>query len=205
MFDSFIRPYIDPPLNSTAKLLAKLGVSANAITFIGFGFALCCFAALSLGLYGFAILFIMLNRLMDGLDGPLSRQTKSTDLGGFFDIVFDFIFYSGTIFFFAFGYADLTINTTLAATFLIFSFMGTGSSFLAYAIVATKRGENHDEQGKKSFFYARGLAEGTETILVLLLICILPEKFSYIAYAYGFICWITTFGRVTQAYNNFKE
>ena len=205
MFDSRLRPYIDPPLNQAAKFLAGVGITANILTVIGFVFALCCFAALAAGLYYWAILLIILNRLMDGLDGPLSRQTQSTDLGGYLDIVFDFIFYSGTIFFFALGADDNTSSTALAAAFLIFSFMGTGSSFLAYAIVAAKRGENHEEQGKKSFYYAQGLAEGTETIITLLLICIFPENFIIIAYAYAVICWITTAGRIGLAYSNFKE
>jgi phosphatidylglycerophosphate synthase len=204
MFDSHIRPHIDPSLNHVAKMLARFGVSADTLTFIGFGFAVCCFIALAFGLYGAAIIFVVLNRLMDGLDGPLSRQTQSTDLGGYLDIVFDFIFYSGVIFFFALGLNGLTVNVALAAAFLIFSFMGTSTSFLAYAIMATKRGENHEEQGKKTFFYAQGLAEGTETILVLLLICIFPAQFVPIAYTYGFICWLTTFGRVMLAHNNFK-
>lgn len=205
MFDSLIRPYIDPPLNKAAKILTQYNVSANLITVIGFFFAICSFVALSFGLYGIAIIFIVMNRLMDGLDGPLSRQTESTDLGGFLDIVFDFIFYAGVIFFFALGYNPLSVEIALAAAFLIFSFMGTGTSFLAYAIVAAKRGESHEKQGKKSFFYAQGLAEGTETIVVLLLICIFPEKFVPIACLYGFICWLTTAGRILQAYNNFKK
>ena len=205
MLDSRLRPYIDPPLNHIAKFLARTGVTANTLTFTGFVFALCCFVSLAAGLYPLAILFIILNRLMDGLDGPLSRQTQSTDLGGYLDIVFDFIFYSGTIFFFALGADDNTNSTALAAAFLIFSFMGTGSSFLAYAIVAAKRGENHEEQGKKSFYYAQGLAEGTETIITLLLICIFPKYFIIIAFTYAVICWITTAGRIGMAYTNFKE
>ena len=204
MFDSKIRPHIDPPLNKLAEQLVKLGLTANIITGVGFLFALCCFASLVFGAYGLAIIFIILNRFMDGLDGPVSRQTSSTDLGGFLDIVFDFIFYSGTIFFFAVGVDDNTSSTALAAAFLIFSFMGAGSSFLAYAIVAAKRGQNHEEQGKKSFFYAQGLAEGTETIATLLLICIFPSSFIIVAYLFGFICWLTTAGRIALAYNSFK-
>lgn len=205
MLDSKIRPYIDPPLNRLAKYLSRFGVTANIVTVIGFIFALCCFVALSFGAYGVAILFIILNRLMDGLDGPISRQTSATDLGGYLDIVFDFIFYSGTIFFFALGADDGTKYTALAAAFLIFSFMGAGTSFLAYAIVAAKRGENHEEQGKKSFFYAQGLAEGTETIITLLLICFFPHNFIVIAYVFGVVCWLTTAGRIMLAYNSFKE
>lgn len=138
---------------------------------------------------------------MDGLDGPVARQTQATDLGGFYDIVSDFIFYSGTVFFFALGRPDVA----LSAAFLIFSFMGTSSSFLAYAIFAMKRGMGHSRQGRKSFFYAAGIAEGTESIAVLVLICLLPEYFTPIALIYGGLCWITTFGRVLQAGKDFAH
>lgn len=195
MLDSHLRPFIDPPLNHVAKFLARQGVHADILTAVGFFFSLCAFAALSFQYYWVAIFFIILCRLMDGLDGPLARMTQATDLGGFYDIVSDFIFYSGTIFFFAVGRPDMA----LAAAFLIFSFMGTGSAFLAFAILAAKNGHHHEKQGKKSFFYVAGLAEGTESIAVLLLICIFPNAFVWIAYIYGAICWMTTLGRVIHA------
>lgn len=199
MLDSRIRPLIDPPLNAVARALAKTGISANAVTGIGFVFSLCAFAALAFAQYGLAILFIALSRLMDGLDGPLARQSQATDLGGYFDIVSDFIFYSGAVFFFAVGQPE----STLPAAFLIFSFMGTASSFLAYAIIAAKRGLNHERQGHKSFFYLKGITEGTETIALLVFICVFPGLFSWAAYIFGGLCWLTTLGRTTQAVRDF--
>ena len=201
MFDSYIRQYIDRPLNATARVLAKTGVSANMLTAAGFAFSLCVFAALAFQFYNIALLFIVLSRLMDGLDGPLARQTQATDLGGYFDIVSDFIFYSGTVFFFAVGRPDMA----LPAAFLIFSFMGTGSAFLAHAILAAKRGLHHERQGKKTFFYVSGLAEGTESIAVLLLICLIPNYFAWAAYIFGGVCWLTTFARVLQAAQDFGD
>lgn len=200
MLDSYIRPLIDPPLNVIARALLKTGITANMLTAIGFSLSLCAFAALAFQAYAIAILFIVLSRLMDGLDGPVARQSQATDLGGYLDIVSDFIFYSGTVFFFAVGRPE----TALAAAFLIFSFMGTASSFLAYAIVAAKRGINHERQGKKSFFYAAGIAEGTESIFVLILICLAPSYFSWIACIFGGLCWMTTAGRARLAIRNFK-
>ena len=199
MLDSTLRPLIDPPLNALARALFKRGISANMVTALGFAFALCAFAALGFFSYGIALIFILLSRLMDGLDGPLARQTEATDIGGFFDIVSDFIFYSGVVFFFAVGRPEVA----LASAFLIFSFMGTASSFLAYAIIASKRDINHERQGKKSFFYVSGIAEGTETILVLVLFCLLPDYFTVIAVIYGVLCWLTTYGRVRQAVHDF--
>lgn len=201
MLDSTVRNLIDPLLNRIAHKLMKLGVRANTLTAIGFVFSILGFIAVAYQQYGLTILFILLSRAMDGLDGPLARQTAATDFGGYLDIVFDFIFYAGTVFFFAVGQP----NFALPAAFLIFSFMGTGSSFLAYAIMAAKHGINHDKQGKKSFFYLRGLTEGTETIFVLVMICLIPSHFSMIAYMFGGLCWLTTFGRIRQAASDFNN
>jgi hypothetical protein len=42
---------------------------------------------------------------------------------------------------------------------LIFSFVGTGSSFRAYAIMAAKRGVSTELRGRKSLYYLGGLTE----------------------------------------------
>ena len=61
--------------------------------------------------------------------------------------------------------------------------MGTGSSFLAFAIMAAKRGLSTDLRGRKSLYYLGGLTEGTETILFLALACLLPAWFALLALA----------------------
>ena len=201
MLDSRIRPLIDPPLNAAARLLAKTGTSPNTVTIAGFCIGLGAFAALFFQLYAAAALLIAVNRIFDGLDGALARAEKRvSDLGGFLDIVTDFIFYAGIVFFFAAGQPE----TALAAAFLIFSFTGSGVSFLSYAIIAAKRGVVSEKQGKKSFFYVAGLAEGTETVAALLLICLLPQYFTVIALVFGTACWLTALGRVYQAFRDFS-
>lgn len=201
MFDNRIRPLLDPCLSAVAARLQAIGVSANTLTGMGFFFSLLAFAALSLASYGWALLFLVLSRIMDGLDGPLARLTRPTDLGGFLDIVSDFVFYAGIVFFFAVGKPD----AALAAAFLIFSFVGTGSSFLAYAIIVEKRGLRPDGKVRKSFYYLGGLTEGAESIAALVLICLVPGFFEWIAYGFGTLCWLTAIGRVGQAVRDFKE
>ena len=91
-------------------------------------------------------------------------------------------------------------NNGLAAAFLIFSFIGTSSSFLAFAAAAEKKGISTNAYGIKGFYYLGGLAEGTETILFLVIICIYPATFSVLAVVFGSICWITVLGRFSSAY-----
>ncbi|MGQ7148234.1 CDP-alcohol phosphatidyltransferase family protein, partial [Escherichia sp. SS-MK2] len=48
----------------------------------------------ALGWYLAALVVILLNRLLDGLDGALARRRGLTDAGGFLDISLDFLFYA---------------------------------------------------------------------------------------------------------------
>ena len=197
MLDTFFIKNLKQPLRQTAVIVDKFGVKANWITLIGFVVGMMVLPALYLGNTSLALLCIIINRVMDGLDGAVARVQGPTDLGGYLDITLDFIFYSAVIF----GFALMNpIENALAASFLIFSFMGTGSSFLAFAIMAEKRKIERLEYGRKSLYFLGGLTEGTETIIFLLLICLLPSYFAIFAYIFGSLCWITTVTRIYAGY-----
>jgi phosphatidylglycerophosphate synthase len=201
MLDARLRRLIDPPLERLAGPLAARGLSANAVTLIGFALGLCAMAAIALQHYLLGLGLLLVNRLCDGLDGALARRRGLSDLGGFLDIVLDFIVYSGVPF--AFALADPARNG-LPAAFLIFSFVGTGTSFLAFAIMAAKRGLATDLRGRKSLYYLGGLTEGTETILAFVLACLLPGWFPAVAYVFGGLCWLTTATRITAAWQTLR-
>lgn len=200
MLDRHLRPWIDPPLERLAAVLAPR-LRANWVT-VG-GFALGCLAILAvmLGHFTVGLALLLLNRLADGLDGAIARRNGVTDLGGYLDIVLDFIVYAGIVF--AMAAADPAANA-LAAAFLLFAFMGTGASFLAFAIMAAKHGLDSPEQGTKSLYYLGGLAEGTETILFLVAILLWPEAFPRLAWLFGAVCWLTTAGRILIAVRSFR-
>lgn len=201
MFDAALRRVIDPPLNAAGRRLARAGVSANAVTVIGFVLGLAAVPALALQRYDVALALILANRLSDGLDGAVARAVGPSDLGGYLDIVLDFIFYSAVVFGIALGRP----GEAVFAAFLIFSFIGTGASFLAYAVIAAKRGITTEARGRKSIFYLGGLTEGTETIACLVAICLFPAFFPWIAGVFGVMCWLTTASRIAQAVGSFKS
>ena len=196
MLDARLRRLIDPPLDRLGVPLAAHGVSANAVTATGFAIGLGAAAAIAAQAYLLGLALLLLNRLFDGLDGAIARQRGLSDLGGFLDIVLDFLIYSAVPL--AFALADPAANA-LPAAFLIFSFVGTGSSFLAYAIMAAKRGISTELRGRKSLYYLGGLTEGTETILAFVLACLWPTLFPWIAWVFGTLCWLTTATRITVA------
>ena len=200
MLDARFRRWIERPLDRLGAGLARLGVSANAVTLVGFGFGVLAIAALALRLDLLALALLALNRTADGLDGAVARRGAGlTDFGGYLDIVCDFLIYAGVIFGFAVGRPE----HALPAAFLIFSFVGTGTTFLAYAIFAAKRGVETTLRGHKSLYYIGGLTEGTETIVVLAAICLFPDAFLWLAYSFGAACWLTTGARAVGAYQTF--
>jgi phosphatidylglycerophosphate synthase len=199
MFDARIRPYIDPYLDRYATWLHKWGLRADHLTWIGLAFGALAAFFLLYKAYIAGLLFIGLNRLADGLDGPLARMDKAgaSDAGGYLDIVFDFIVYAGLPFCLA---AGLDTKTAWAATsFLLLGITFSGTAFLAYAVLAAKHGHETEAQGKKGFFYASGLMEGAETIVFLCLMCIVPQFYPVLASIFGGLCLITGAGRIGRA------
>lgn len=201
MLDARLRKLIDPPLDALGRRLAALGVSANSVTWTGFLVGCGAWALLALGSYGWALALILVNRLADGLDGAVARHARLSDLGGYLDIVLDFLFYSGVVFFFAVGRPA----EALPAAFLIFSFVGTGASFLAFAALAAKHGITSSARGSKSIYYLGGLTEGSETIVLFVAICLFPHLFAWFAWIFGALCWLTTAARIAMAAQTFRH
>ena len=171
MFDARIRPLIDPPLNAAGRRIAGWGISANAVTFAGFVTGIAGVVLIAFGEPLAGLVVIVLSRLADGLDGAVARATEKTDLGGFLDIVLDFIFYGAVPL--AFAIHD-PANNAVPAAVLLLSFFANGTTFLAYAIMAEKREIETTAQGVKSLYYMSGLAEGAETILAIILFLPVP-------------------------------
>ena len=209
MFDAKLRPVIDPVLHRIARLCLAAGLSANSLTIMGFGVGLVSGLLICFEAYLWALLALFVSRILDGLDGAVARLTRPTDFGGFLDIVCDFLFYAFVPFCFAVSQPEQAV----AAAFLMLSFAGTGTSFLAYAILdakyqhtASKQQSNQTERAKnKSFAYLGGLTEGAETIAVLALFMVFPDWFVPLAIGFGLLCWVTTIYRVYISWFEFGK
>lgn len=202
MLDRWAMLQVKKPLDTCAGYLNHKGVSANQVTLFGFFVGICSIVFLSFEFYGVALICILGNRLCDGIDGNIARLQGATDEGGFLDITLDFIFYSGVVF--GFACAD-PMKNGLAAAGLIFSFMGTGSSFLAFAIMAERRDISNLRYPNKGFYYLDGLTEGTETILFFIAFCLVPQFFSYLAWVFSTMCLLTTVTRLYGGYHTLKN
>lgn len=201
MLDRLALRLVKPAVDTAARLLARRGVSANQITLAGFGCAGLAALAVAAGFSTLALLPLLLNRALDGVDGALARLTSPTDRGAFLDIALDFVFYGAIPL--AFAVADPDANA-LAAAGLLAAFLATGTSFLAFAVMAEKRGLRSAAFPSKSFYYLGGLTEGTETILCFMSMCIWPQHFDVIAWIYAALCALTATTRLAAGWKLFS-
>ena len=196
MFDRIALKLTKPAVDAIAGRLHKFGFTADQLTLTAFGLGMASALLIALEHSHFAIIPLLAGRLLDGLDGALARLSLATDRGAFLDISLDFLFYASVPLAFA------TVDP-LAAAVLLAAFVGTGTSFLAYAIIAEKRGEKSTTYPSKSFYYLGGLTEGTETITCFVLMCLWPQHFALFAYIYAAMCLMTTATRLVAGWQKF--
>lgn len=203
MLDRWTARWAQPPLRYLAGGLARMRITPGQVTVGGFAVGLLALPLLAGQWFGAALGVILLNRLADGLDGALARHTRrASDAGGFLDIGLDFVFYAAVVL--GFALADPAANA-LAAAWLLFAFMGTASSFLAFAIVAARHRLERPDFPHKAFFYLDGLTEGTETILAFVAFCLWPGHFVVLSGVFTVACLITTATRLWGGYRTLRR
>lgn len=188
MFDRRLQPMIKATFIAPARALSAKGVSADALTLLGFAAGLAGAGLLASRAYLPALLMFVLNRILDALDGAVARLTRTTDRGAFLDIALDFFVYASIPF--GFAVADPARNA-LAACGLVFGFMGTATSFLAFAILAERRGISSLAFPHKGIYYLGGITEGAETIAFFVAMFLLPTWFPALAWCFAVLCVIT--------------
>lgn len=201
MFDGRLRGLIDPPLDRVGAALAERGASADAMTLFGLVLGLGCAFAVAQGADAVALALLGASRLCDGLDGAIARASRPSDRGGFLDITCDFVFYGAAPL--AFALRDPAF--ALPAAVLLFSFYVNGASFLAFAIMAAKRGLTTTARGTKSLYFTAGLAEGGETIACFAAMMLWPSLFPELAYGFAALTLITALSRAILAWKTFAE
>ena len=202
MLDRAAIALLRPALTGAARGLARVGVRADQVTLAGFAIGMVAAFAIAvqhplLGLAGIA-----LSRLCDGLDGALARLTEPTDRGAFIDISLDFVFYASIPL--AFAVADPAANA-LAAAALLAAFVGTTSTFLAFAVMAAQRGMASTAFPAKGLYYLGGLTEATETLTCFALMCLWPQHFASFAWGFALLCVLTTVTRLWAGWSAFSS
>ncbi len=190
MLDTRMLAMLGPALDAAGRRLAAAGVPPAALTGAGWAAGAGACAATSLRAWPVALGLWLVNRLLDGLDGPTARAGSATDAGGFLDIVADFSVYAGIIL----GLAIAIPGARLACVGLLTAYYISGTAFLALSSLAERRRQRLGDE--RSLRFTGGLAEGTETIAVYLLLFLLPGAATVIVWAFTAAVAITAVQRV---------
>jgi phosphatidylglycerophosphate synthase len=190
MLDSRMRALLGPALDATGRRLAGAGVPPAALTAAGWAAGAGACAATALRAWPIALGLWLANRTLDGLDGPTARAGQPTDAGGFADIVADFSVYAGIIL----GLAIAVPAARLACVALLTAYYISGTAFLALSSLAERRRQRLGDD--RSLRFVGGLAEGTETIAVYVLLFLLPVYATVIIWAFTAAVAVTAAQRV---------
>ena len=192
MIDRQLQPLLGRLSGGPARWLHEKGATADGLTLVGFAMGLAGVGCIAAGAYGPGLALLLLNRALDGLDGAVARLAGPTERGAFLDIALDFFFYATVPF--GFALADPAANG-LAAAALLLGFVGAGTSFLAFAAVAARRGLSSDAFPHKGIYYLGGLTEGAETIAFFVAMCLFPSWFPALAWTFAALCLVTAVTR----------
>ena len=203
MFDKTLLKLTKPTVDRMADYAISQKISADQMTLIALGLGTFGSLLIAIGFTHLAVVPLLAGRVADGVDGAIARgSAHQTDRGAFLDIALDFVFYASV----PLGFALYDpVNFALPAAVLLACFVSTGTSFLAYAAVAAKRGETSADYPSKGIYYLGGITEGGETILFFVLSCLWPDWFAELAYIYAALCAFTTFTRVKAGWDRFSS
>ena len=201
MLDRTALRMLRPSFDAAAASLQRVGVSADQVTLFGFVTGVAAALAIAMQHPRVGLVVLLASRWCDGLDGELARLTTPTDRGGFLDITLDFLVYASIPL--AFAIADPAANA-LAAALLLAAFIGTATTFLAFAVMAGQRGLKNAAYPSKGMYYLGGLTEGTETLACFALMCLWPAQFALFATVFAALCGLTIATRLWAGWRAFS-
>lgn len=203
MIDKFLRPLKDRIFLPLAEKAGNY-LSPNHISVIGFIFGLsACIMILLSHLYA-GLMFWLLNRIIDGLDGTVARLTgKESDWGGYLDIMLDFILYATIPLCFTLIYSSGPL-TYIALSVMLGIFYINAASWMYLSAVQEKRSLRNMEKELTSISMPTGLIEGAETIILYTLFFIFPVYLSVLFFSAAGLTLVGIFQRMSWGYKNLR-
>ena len=199
MFDRRLRAAVDRPFSAVAQRAAARGVRADWVSLVGFIVGVGACVAIAFDQRVVALVLWLANRIADGVDGAIARRVGVTDRGAFVDIVADFAIYGGFIVGVAYAQPDARVATVV----LLLAYYVSGAAFLAWSSLAERRARIADDN--RSLHFVGGIAEGAETIVVYVLLCLWPSATEVIVWVFAAAVGFTAVQRVVFAWHSFSD
>ena len=208
MLDRYTRAALAGPLDRVAAVLDRPSVTPDRVTVTGLVLGVAGSAAAAAAVWPVALVLWLLSRLADGLDGPLARRRRATsgrragEAGGFLDISADFVVYGSFVVGVGVGSRGAS-GDLLPFLAVLLAYYVNGSAFLAFSSIAERTGHRIDDERSLSFL--GGLAEGTETVAVHSLWCLLPGAAGTVAWVWAGVVAVSAAQRVVGGYRTLSS
>lgn len=200
MIDNPFRERLAPIAAPWVKLLTKLKLTPNQVSWIGLAIGLGAALLVATGYFIAAIGLWWLSRFLDGLDGIYARASNQTsDFGAFLDIQLDMLAYSAMIAAFYWQFPELAwqwLLILLAYVLCISGALGLGS-------FENKQGI--EDVSGRGLRLAVGLAEGGETGLAYTVFLLFPSLLPVTTWIWIAILAITILARLVLAGYELKD
>lgn len=195
MLDATLRPLLAPGLERVARIAVRRSVPPLAFTLAGLVLGLAAAVAAGFALWLVALAFWLISRVFDGLDGPVARLSgRASAFGGWADFTSDIAVYGAFVAGCAIGQPDAR---TACLVLLVTYYVNAGTLLGLSAAAERARIAAPDD---RTFHFTRGLAEGTETIVVHALMVLVPAFMAPIAWTFAGAVVITIAQRTRLAY-----
>lgn len=205
MFDARARAVLESPLARCAGFLDRPGISPDRVTVVGIGLGLAGAAGAAAGWWPLALVLWLASRAADGLDGALARRRRAVcaapdpGAGAFLDITGDFLVYGA----FVVGVGVGTDGSLLPFLAVLLAYYINGAAFLAFSSIAERTGQQIADG--RSLSFPGGLAEGSETILVHALWCLVPFWAPEVAWVWALVVGVSAAQRVIGGYRSLSR
>jgi phosphatidylglycerophosphate synthase len=196
MLDRWLRGWKDRMLAPIARRLGQHvgpGTVTIAALLVGLGAAL----ALWRGASDLALVMWLMNRILDGLDGSIARESgRSTDFGGYLDIVCDFVVYAAIPLAIAAARPDLALGVGV----LLGTFYVNAASWMYLAALLERRGRGAASTGEVTrVTMPVGLIGGTETVVLFAVAIAVPSATAVTLWVMSALVAVTTIQRLGWA------
>lgn len=197
MFDEHLRDSKEAAFVRIARAMHVFNWHPFWLTAVALIFGLLAAVLLWQQAYGWGFLCWFLNRLFDGLDGTVARvQELQSDLGGYVDILADFLIYSLLPIALAASRPETAVLWALV--FMLAAFYVNAASWMFLSAILEKRRHRHTGI-KTSVEMPAGLIGGAETILFFTAFIFFPQWLTFLFVAMGVLVLATAVQRLIWA------
>jgi len=171
MIDNVFRAWLPRYAAPLLALYARLSLTPNQVTILGFGLAILASIAVARGFWSVALSLWWVSRMVDGTDGIYARETgRATSFGAYLDILLDMAAYGAMVLGFA------CAAPQLGAQWLAMLFLYILCITSALALGSQEERLARPPRDDRGLRLGAGLAEGGETGIAYSIFLVFPEQ-----------------------------